>query len=89
MTARILNDYNVENGRITSPGKFEGEAAYVPYFWDMGLDGMADEDYTDSNGAVWAFDVTADDIAFFPELKNVNRVELRESDQGFVSAKLS
>ena len=70
MTANILKDYDVKNGVIMSPGKFEGESAYVPYFWDVALDGFADEDYTDSTGAVYAFDISDEDKKFFPELKN-------------------
>lgn len=88
-TAQILESYDVENGIIVSPGKFEGEPAYVPYFWELGLDGMADEDHTDEGGTVYRFNIETDDRIFFPELVKYQRIELRESEQGFVSVKLS
>ena len=31
-----------ENGRITSPGKFEGEMVYMPYYYGQSLDGTAE-----------------------------------------------
>ncbi len=76
----IERDYQVENGVIRSNGKFEGEAVYVPYFWDAFLNGMADRD----NGRVLGFDLTADDKAMFPELKGRRTVRLYERDDGFV-----
>jgi hypothetical protein len=65
---------------VQRPGKFEGEAAYVPYFWNVFLEGGADRD----DGRILGFDVTAEDKAIFPELKNRRTVKLLETDQGFV-----
>lgn len=65
---------------VKGPGKFEGEAVYVPYFWDAFLNGFADRD----NGTVLGFDVTAEDKAIFPELKHRKTVKLIERDDGFV-----
>ena len=77
----IANQYKVnKHGIICSPGKFEGEMLYVPYFWDMGLSGMADRD----DGKVWGFDLTRDDHAEFPELGRKRTVKLYERDDGFV-----
>jgi hypothetical protein len=71
-----------DNGRITSPGKFEGEMIYVPWFWDQGLSGCADRD----NGSVYGFNITPEDRAMWPELPSRKRtINLRESDSGFVS----
>ena len=79
--AEVLASYDVRNGRIVSPGKFEGEAIYVPHFWNVFLDGFADRD----NGRVLGFDITAEDRAEFPELGRRRRtVRLVESDTGFV-----
>lgn len=65
---------------VTRPGKFEGEAPYVPYFWEAFLNGFADRD----DGKVLGFDVRAEDKAIFPELKHRRTVKLYETDQGFV-----
>jgi len=62
------------------PGKFEGCAPYVPYFWDIGMNGFADVD----DGPTWKFRVDDDDRALFPELKGRRWVSLYESDSGFV-----
>lgn len=38
-----INDYQFDKtGRITSPGKFEGEMVYLPHFYEVSLDGTAD-----------------------------------------------
>ena len=77
----ILRDYNVDSGGvIRSPGKFEGEYLYVPYFWDLFLNGCADED----DGGVLRFNVTEKDRREFPELVAVQVVTLTECEQGFV-----
>lgn len=65
---------------VKRPGKFEGEAPYVPYFWEVGMDGMADDD----DGEILKFVVTEEDRQMFPELRGRKRVRLRETDQGFV-----
>lgn len=72
--------YKVSAGVILSPGKFELCAVYVPHFWDIYLNGFADRD----DGTVLGFDVTAEDKAEFPELKNRRTVRLVEHDNGFV-----
>lgn len=66
---------------VSRPGKFEGCAAYVPYFTGTRfLKGCADRD----DGRVLGFDVTADDKALFPELARRRTVKLVEDDNGFV-----
>jgi hypothetical protein len=76
----IETEYKTAAGRIISPGKFEGEMVYVPYFWEAYLNGCADRD----DGRVLGFDVTAEDKAMFPELKGRRTVRLMERDDGFV-----
>lgn len=78
----ITREYTVDaHGIIRNPGKFEGEALYVPYFWDAYLAGMADRD----NGTVIGFDITAEDRAMFPELpKRKRTVRLYQRSDGFV-----
>lgn len=77
----ILRDYEVnERGIIYSPGKFEGEMIYVPYYWDALLNGMADSD----EDGVARFRVTEEDRTEFPELADVSAVALTEGSNGFV-----
>lgn len=78
----ILANYTVDKrGIILSPGKFEGEMLYVPFFWNAFLEGFADRD----NGKVIGFDITADDRAMFPELSKRKRtIRLIEREDGFV-----
>jgi hypothetical protein len=79
--AEFEKDYTVENGRITSPGKFEGQMIYVPYFWDAYLNGMADR----NDGTTLGFDIASEDREQFPELGMRRRtVRLQETGQGFV-----
>jgi hypothetical protein len=77
----IMNEYKVdEQGIILSPGKFENEPLYVPYFWDAYLNGFADDD----DGEVLTFIVNQDDRNEFPELANIRQVRLASTDDGFV-----
>lgn len=65
---------------VKGPGKFEGCAAYVPFYWEAYLNGCADDD----DGEVLIFDVMPEDKQLFPELKRRKRVKLLERDDGFV-----
>lgn len=76
----ILTHYKVEGGVIRSPGKFEGEPLYVPYFWDAFMNGMADSDHQ----GILGFDVTEEDKKEFPELKRRRVVKLSEREDSFV-----
>ena len=85
--ADILKQYDCDsNGRITSPGKFEGEPIFAPYYWQMALEGFSDSD----NGKVFGFRFKKadDDFAIWPELKKwlgrKRALKLYESEQGFV-----
>ncbi len=76
----IVNEYNVdERGCIRSPGKFEGEMVYAPYFYDLMLDGCADEN-TDGSCTV---PIEKEDIDIFPSLAGIDYVKLYEDDNGF------
>lgn len=76
----IESEYEIKDGVIKSPGKFEGEPIYAPYFYDAYLNGMADDD----DGERLKFDVTAEDREEFPELQNIDLVILWEDGSGFV-----
>lgn len=76
----IEQSYKIENGRIRSPGAFEGEMIYVPYFWQIFLEGGADED----DGHELRFDITEIDREAFPELGDREVISLYQRDDGFV-----
>lgn len=85
----IERDYEISSdGYIVSPGKFEMEPIYAPYFWSLLLDGLgADEDDpTNVEGSELrsSFTITPKDIQQFPELKDVEKVLIHESVLGFV-----
>lgn len=65
---------------VGCPGKFENEEPYVPYYWDLFLNGAADRD----DGEILGFDVSIEDRELFPELKGHHAVNLFEDDNGFV-----
>ena len=83
---QVLRDYSHNSsGIITQPGKFESEPIFAPYFWNLALEGFADEDTND--GFAWRLD--ASDFALWPELRTQgfsvgDELHLRESEQGFV-----
>ena len=79
-----------EYGIIDSPGKFEGECLYVPYFWNMTMISAQDEDlYNPVDDTHYSlFTVTDIDRTIFPELKDVKVVSLFESESGFVFSDL-
>ena len=81
-------DYN-DAALINSPGKFEGEPQYTPYYWNMVLHGAADE----TIGPIerWTYDifeVTEDDKDIFPELENVKVISVTSDEFGFVYSDL-
>jgi hypothetical protein len=81
----VLSEYTVnESGVIQTPGKFEGEMLYVPYFWDSYLDGLSDREI---EGFIY-FKVVERDLENFPELAGADYIALVERDNGFVHASL-
>lgn len=67
---------------IRNPGRFEGEPLWAPYYWDVYMNGGADDD----DGGCLSFDVSEDDRVIFPELADVARVEIYQRDDGFISS---
>jgi hypothetical protein len=65
---------------VSRPGKFEGEKAYVPFYWNEFLAGGADDD----DGKILTFNVQSGDINIFPELKDIKQVKIYEREDGFV-----
>jgi hypothetical protein len=76
----IEREYNVVDGIIRRPGKFEGNAVYVPYFWDIAMNGFAGS----RDRSLYSFDVKDGDRAMFPELNGRRTVKLLEIVDGFV-----
>lgn len=81
----ITEHYHVSPfGIILTPGKFEAEMLYVPYFWELGLDGA----WTEDVDGVYFFIIDADDRAKFPELGEAYGIAITANDSGFVSGTL-
>ena len=79
--AEIRKRYNVDSdGIIRSPGKFEGEPLYTPYFWFMALDGGGDEE----DGNAILFTIEEEDRDQFPELGTIKKIAVEEDENGFV-----
>jgi hypothetical protein len=68
---------------VDRPGKFEGEQPWAVYFWEATLDGSG-EDVYDGGTLLTLLTVDEDDRKLFPELDDVQRVAVWESDSGFV-----
>ena len=81
----IESKYHVVRGIIRSPGKYEYECVWVPYFWGLVLEGEG-EDVLDEDGEVLAtrLIVDSDEEEAFG-LKCGATVELSEDPQGYVS----
>lgn len=81
--AEIETEYRVENDIIRSPGKFEGESVMAPYFYDLFLAGMSDDEHENYS----AFDLTDDDRQAFPGLipEDATLARLHHHDNGFIT----
>ena len=67
---------------IQSPGAFQGEARYVPEFWDITLDGPC----YGADGETLEVAIEADDVARYPELAHASVVYLSTDNNGFIYA---
>jgi len=84
----IEKDYDVnEYGIITSPGKFEGDMAYIPYFWDMVMNGTG-EDIWEDDLLITRLTIDNEDVKEFSGIltkDDLNKeIELWEDNSGFV-----
>ena len=77
----MTSSYETSNGRITSPGKFEAEAEYIPHMWEVS--GISGEMPTESG--VYSVLVMQSDRDRFPALNGTDFVHMVEDEQGFVS----
>lgn len=86
-TAALAQGYKGEPdlGNLRAPpGKFEGEAYYVPYFYDRMLNGDETQTLYDDGVPVAVFDVDADDRAAFSLDSDIVAVALWETNDGFI-----
>jgi hypothetical protein len=78
----VLEAYSVRDGVIESLGKFEGEAIFVPAFWDS----MCDEISFPDGETIYVAELTDDDRKEWPEIDpDTFALLMSESDQGFVT----
>lgn len=80
----IHRTYKVENGIIRSPGPYEGEPEYAPYFHVLANEGNADEYDVHNEREIPWFRIDATDVEEFPDLARVQSIRLIENDDGFV-----
>ena len=80
----ILEHFTIEDGRIVSPGRFEGQRIYVPYFWDAVQDGWQDDEEYEGDIQTAVFFITPEDRQQFPELESKLEVRVRQIDDGFI-----
>jgi hypothetical protein len=77
--AAVLARFKTDGkGRITDPGRFQGEQIYVPFFYDLVLNGEGDGE------EVVTVKVEAPDREAFPELKKREAVVLWCKSDGVV-----
>jgi hypothetical protein len=68
----MSDEYSVENGVIVTPGKFEGEHAYMPLAYDTYLNGEGEEQ---DDGSV---------IVEFMWEGDWRKARFKEDDNGFI-----
>jgi len=82
MTAyEIENRFNIQNGVIQSPGIFQGEMRYAPFYVDRFPD---DYHFECHRNRVDVFYLDKSDYALFPELTGMKTLEIRKAVTGFV-----
>jgi len=84
---QLIRDFTSASGRITSPGRFENEPLWTPYFYHLALDGRGENnfDLVDAACACWTIPITDIDRTIFPELApNATSVEIFISASGFI-----
>ena len=85
----IREEYNVVDGIIRNPGQFECECEWVPYYWELALNGDGDDlsDYDESGeivgGIVSRFVVDSEEADAFGLYCGAT-VEIFQDSQGFV-----
>ena len=85
----IRKKYDIQGGIIRNPGRFEGECEWVPFYWELAMNGEGDDlsDYDESGeavgGIVSRFVVDYEEADAFG-LECSATVEIFEDSQGYV-----
>ena len=88
-TQNIREEYDVVDGIILNPGKFECECEWVPYYWELAMNGEGEDvaEYTDdgeiAGEIAFRFTVDSDEADAFG-LECGATVEVFQDSQGFV-----
>ena len=80
-----MNNLELRNNTIVTPGQFMGQPRWAPHFWVQGRQGLAD---VRIHGG-YIFDLTQKDLDKFSELSHYDIVTLTADRQGYVSAEAS
>ena len=82
----MQDEYDTDNGLICSPGKYEGEPLYVPYLWEIVLDGGGEpvDDPDRPDATMDLVGLSDDDKRRFPALTGFDHALLWADDNGFV-----
>lgn len=79
---QVFAAYNIRDGYICSPGKFEGEPLWAPHMFEAYMAGDGD-DMEDDHGGVLLF-ILEEDREEYPELEDTTAVRIWQDSQGFV-----
>lgn len=85
----IREEYDIQGGIIRNPGRFECECEWVPYYWELALEGEGDDlsDYDNNGeivgGIVSRFVVDSEEADAFG-LECGAAIEVFQDSQGFV-----
>lgn len=91
MDQELLNmlsmQYMIDSrGIIRSLGKFEDEHLSTAYYWNMSMDGCAEElSYEDGSPTVYILEIEPDERGAFGFANDATHFAMTESDNGFVS----
>ena len=84
----IREEYDVLDGLIRTPGKFECECEWVPYYWELAMNGEGDDEFDeDGESMATRFVVDYEEAEAFG-LECGATVEVFEDSQGFVNARV-
>ncbi len=83
----VLSTYSVDQrGIITDCGKFEDEHLSTAYYWNMSMDGCAEElSYEDGSPTVYILEIEPDERGAFGFANDATHFAMTECENVFVS----